>query len=114
MHEDLRNHATTDRGDMPAAPPSNRGVLAFLPVPGKLCVLRAARYANIAAPACYYYLDTKEQAGGLVRLPWILAAVYMTIGKLGVLAICWAASLISFVLAALAFTGVIQIYHAED
>lgn len=68
----------------------------------------------LAGAACYYYLDTKEQAGGLVRLPWILAAVYMAIGKLGVLAICWTASLISFLLAALAFTGAIQIYHAED
>lgn len=76
-------------------------------------LLSAVIFFVIGAGA-FYYLDAREQAGGVVRLPRILMVVYLMIGKYGVLAICWGISLLSFVAAGLAFGGFIRIYHADD
>lgn len=76
-------------------------------------LLSAVIFFVIGASA-FYYLDAREQAGGIVRLPRLLAVVYLTIGKYGVLAICWGISLLSFVAAGLAFGGFIWIYHGDD
>lgn len=62
----------------------------------------------------YWYIDSREQAGGMIRLPIYLIPVYALLGKTGILVVSAGLGVLGVVYSILGFLGVITVHADKD